>query len=85
MTSLPSLPSARTMRGAAALLLAGVLPSGTVAQVLPASPAKTVSQDEAVVLSPFVISTGRDSGFVAASSLAGGRLAGDLKDTPVAY
>ena len=73
------------MRGAAALLLAGVLPSGTVAQVLPASPAKAVSQDEAIVLSPFVISTGRDSGFVAASSLAGGRLAGDLKDTPVAY
>ena len=38
-----------------------------------------------MVLSPFVISTERDAGFVAASSLAGGRLAGDLKDTPVAY
>lgn len=42
-------------------------------------------QDEAVVLSPFFVNTGRDTGFVAASSLAGGRLAGDLRDTPVAY
>ncbi|OAM88537.1 TonB-dependent receptor [Termitidicoccus mucosus] len=40
---------------------------------------------EVVMLSPFVVSTDRDVGFVAAASLAGGRLGGDLKDTPVAY
>ncbi len=38
-----------------------------------------------VSLSPFEVRTDRDKGFVAASSLAGGRLAGDLRDTPVAY
>jgi len=37
------------------------------------------------VLSPFVVNTDKDVGFVAASALAGGRLAGDLKDTPAAY
>lgn len=45
-----------------------------------------VEQEEEIVeMSPFVVSTDRDSGFIAASSLAGGRLAGDLVDTPVAY
>ena len=39
----------------------------------------------AVKLSPFEVNTSRDQGFVAASSLAGGRLASDLVDTPVAY
>lgn len=38
-----------------------------------------------IVLSPFQIDVSRDVGFVGASSLAGGRLAGDLKDTPAAY
>lgn len=36
-------------------------------------------------MSPFEVNTAKDVGFVAASSLAGGRLAGDLKDTPAAY
>ncbi len=40
---------------------------------------------EPVVLSPFEVNTSRDTGFVANSSLAGGRLASDLRDTPVAY
>ncbi|MDR0901635.1 MAG: TonB-dependent receptor plug domain-containing protein, partial [Opitutaceae bacterium] len=43
------------------------------------------SPDEIVIMSPFEVQTERDQGFVAASSLAGGRLAGDLRDTPVAY
>jgi outer membrane receptor protein involved in Fe transport len=43
------------------------------------------ANNEIVGLSPFEVRTERDKGFVAASSLAGGRLAGDLKDTPVAY
>lgn len=40
---------------------------------------------EAVRMNPFVVDTSRDNGFVAASSLAGGRLASDLATTPVAY
>lgn len=39
----------------------------------------------AVVLSPFEVNSQRDSGFVAASAVAGGRLAIDLKDSPAAY
>jgi hypothetical protein len=46
-----------------------------------AAPAK----DELIQLSPFSVTTDRDVGFVATSSLAGGRLATDLADTPVAY
>ncbi len=51
-------------------------------QVAPPSPA---TQEAPVVLSAFQVNTGRDQGFVAASALAGGRLATDLVDTPVAY
>ncbi|MEJ1974101.1 MAG: TonB-dependent receptor [Lacunisphaera sp.] len=49
----------------------------------PAAPAPT--SDKVVTLSPFVVNTGKDQGFVATSSLAGGRLATDLKDTAAAY
>jgi hypothetical protein len=49
------------------------------------SSANASGAEEAVVLSPFTVTTDKDVGFVAASSLAGGRLATDLKDTPVAY
>ena len=38
-----------------------------------------------VVLSPFEVNSQKDSGFVAATAVAGGRLAIDLKDAPVAY
>lgn len=37
------------------------------------------------ILSPFSVSTDKDVGFVANSSLAGGRLSSDLADTPAAY
>ncbi|MEN9635539.1 MAG: hypothetical protein RL077_3943 [Verrucomicrobiota bacterium] len=70
-----------------ALLLGCSTPIGfaqTAPKVTPPTPFALVAGD-AVVLSPFTVSTDRDSGFVAASSLAGGRLATDLKDTPVAY
>ncbi len=50
-----------------------------------AQAASTPAKEEAVVLSPFEVNTNRDVGFVATTSLAGGRLAGDLVDTPVAY
>ncbi len=36
-------------------------------------------------MTPFTVATEKDEGFVAAASLAGGRLATDLRDTPVAY
>lgn len=41
--------------------------------------------EEAVLLSPFEVSTDRDVGFVAATALSGGRLATELRDTPVSY
>lgn len=43
------------------------------------------SEDTTVRLSPFIVDTAKDNGFVATSSLAGGRLASDLADTPAAY
>jgi len=47
--------------------------------------APAVLAKDVVELSPFAVNAGRDQGFVAASSLAGGRLSSDLKNTPVAY
>jgi outer membrane receptor protein involved in Fe transport len=41
--------------------------------------------DSAIQLTPFEVNTDRDTGFAAASALAGGRLATDLRDTPAAY
>lgn len=56
-------------------------PTPTIAGQSDPSPA-----NEAVYqLSPFTVSTDKDYGFVASSSLAGGRLATDLRDTPIAY
>jgi outer membrane receptor protein involved in Fe transport len=40
---------------------------------------------ETVELSPFRVNTDKETGFGASSSLAGGRLATDLRDTPVPY
>ncbi|MDP3069215.1 MAG: hypothetical protein Q8N18_02955 [Opitutaceae bacterium] len=45
----------------------------------------TVSADSVVMMSPFNVAMEKDEGFVAATSLAGGRLSTQLKDTPVAY
>ena len=53
-----------------------------VAAPRPAQPADPL---ETIVLSPFEVRTDLDTGFVATTSLAGGRLAGRLQDTPVAY
>lgn len=61
-------------------------PSKPVPVVTRASSTSQAPADEdVIILSPFEVRTDRDVGFVAASSLAGGRLAGDLKDTPIAY
>ena len=57
---------------------------GLRGQTVPA-PTQTNDPENTVILSPFTVNTSRDTGFVAASSLAGGRLATDLADTPAAY
>ena len=62
-----------------------VLGHSTSAQTAPPTPAAVTAAPNPVQLSPFEVSTERDTGFAAASSLAGGRLASDLRDTPVAY
>src|SRR4051812_20352451 len=50
-----------------------------------AAPAPSSTGEEAVKLDPFNVSAASDVGFVAANSLAGGRMTTALKDTPVAY
>ena len=68
-----------------------VAPFAAFAQQTPPPAAATsavaaaAKDEEAVVLSPFEVRTEKDTGFAASSALAGGRLATDLKDTPVAY
>jgi outer membrane receptor protein involved in Fe transport len=49
------------------------------------APSTASAEENTLVLSPFEVSTERDVGFAATAALAGGRLATDLKDTPVAY
>ncbi len=68
-----------------------IVSSIALAQSAPTAPTATtrpgtkVASDDAVVLTPFEVTSDRDTGFAAASALAGGRLATDLRDTPVAY
>ncbi len=75
---------------AAACTLLGFPPRGwgqaaAPAPAVPAAPAAPPSAGAVVELSPFEVRTDKDVGFVATSSLAGGRLATDLRDTPAAY
>ena len=69
-----------------ALLLPAVVYGQAASTVLPKKEIeeKKIPSD-AVVLTPFEVSTDKDNGFAAAGSLAGGRLASELRDTPVAY
>ncbi len=70
---------------------ARIVRTGSLTVLLVAAPlflpvhAATAPANAPVMLSPFEVNTDKDDGFVASSSLAGGRLAGELKDTPVAY
>ncbi len=50
-----------------------------------ATTASAANEEKTIELSPFEVTSDRDTGFAANSSLAGGRLATDLRDTPVAY
>jgi outer membrane receptor for ferric coprogen and ferric-rhodotorulic acid len=67
-----------------AALAAVCLHSPGAAQTAPAAPTSS-STEPVVKLDPFSVQADSDVGFVAASSLAGGRIATALKDTPVAY
>lgn len=83
----PRLPLRAACRRRTCTWLAFLLPPALFAAqaVRLESPSDAARPDEEIVLSPFEVSTSKDVGFVASSSLAGGRLAGDLKDTPAAY
>ena len=80
-----TLPISR--RATALLLLCLPLAAlrGQVAPAMPAAAAAAPRAEDAVQLTPFTVNTDRDTGFAAASALAGGRLATDLRDTPAAY
>src|SRR5436190_15027057 len=79
---IPSL--GRVLSGIFVLSSLGV--PGTLAQVAPSTTTMSgKTAPDAVVLSPFEVSSERDTGFVAASAFSGGRLASDLRDTPVSY
>ena len=54
------------------------------AQTAPA-PSSNAAPEAAIKLDPFKVNAESDVGFVGANSLAGGRIATALKDTPVAY
>ena len=69
--------------GAAALL--GLAARAQVAPAAAPTARSAATDAPPVTLSPFTVSTEKDVGFVATSSLAGGRLATDLADTPAAY
>jgi len=56
--------------------------SGTSVRAQAQADAPAQNDDETVVLSPFVVSSGSDKGYVATSSMAGTRLNTSLKDIP---
>jgi len=49
------------------------------------APSRAPAEETAITLSPFEVNSDKDTGFAASSSLAGGRLAIDLRDTPASY
>lgn len=75
----------------AALFVATSSPSVNAQEVTPVAPPpqqtlpeKTTNiKDEAVVLSPFIVSTNQDNGYVASNTLAGSYLDTQLADTPL--
>ena len=80
MPTLP-LPLSRPLL-ALGLVLAAAAPDSRGQTAAPS--AATRPAEDAVVLSPFEVSTGRDVGYLATNSLAGSRLNASLKDTPAA-
>lgn len=80
--SLAALAAPTVAHAATATAPATTAPVPTAKEVETAAAA---AKAEAVVLSPFEVNSARDSGFVASTAVAGGRLAIDLKDAPAAY
>ena len=72
------------IRFAVAAAFMGLGVQSLFAQTAPAA-AASAGSDSTVKLDPFKVSAESDVGFVAANSLAGGRMTTALKDTPVAY
>ncbi|MDP3070558.1 MAG: hypothetical protein Q8N18_09730 [Opitutaceae bacterium] len=68
----------------AAVATAFLLPASLLAQVAPSAPPPRVaaSNEPPVELSPFVISSTADTGWIATETLAGSRLRTDFKDVP---
>lgn len=64
-------------------VLVALLQVPALAQPAPASAAPdAAAQDDPIVLSPFEIAADRDHGYQATTTLAGGRIQTELKDTP---
>lgn len=82
----PMLHRSVCQRALLALVLAPITPSLVLAQQQTAVSQTDVPPpaEEVLVLSPFEVSASGDVGYVAASSLAGGRTSTLLKDTPAA-
>jgi outer membrane receptor for ferric coprogen and ferric-rhodotorulic acid len=81
-STLPTMNRIRTL----GLVLGTVAFGATVAFGQASAPAPATNTDEtAVKLDPFTVNADSDVGFVASTSLAGGRMATALKDTPIAY
>ena len=68
-----------------AVLVVAFLAAHLVVVAQPSPLAPNAKDEAAVTLTPFTVNSDRDTGFAAASALAGGRLASDLRDTPAAY
>ena len=79
-------PDLRSLHTSFVLLATAVtLCLGVCAASGQAVPAPKNDDADRITLTPFTVNAEKDVGFVAASSLAGGRIATALKDTPVAY
>ena len=83
----PSTPAAALRRLATigALLVLATARFASAQTATAAAEQTTPAPEGAVTLTPFEVNSDRDTGFAAASSLAGGRLASDLRDTPAAF
>jgi len=64
-------------------LLAGVILPSSIGNAQEA-PSATPTTNDTLVLSPFSVTTSKDTGYVATSTLAGTRLNTPLRDTPIA-
>jgi outer membrane receptor protein involved in Fe transport len=74
----PTMPPKKTSALRAFLLLA--LAPGLYGQTTPGEAAPPAASDSAVVLSPFTVTSEKDTGYAATTTLAGTRLRSDLRD-----